>query len=378
MDLTSGLLIGRIRGIEIRVHFSWVFIFTLVTWSLATYYGTQYPEWGEVGRYIGGAATAVMFFVSVLLHELSHAFVAQHFKMPVPSITLFIFGGVSNIMGEMNSARQEFLIAIAGPAMSFVLGVAFIVVATGIGGNLGEVIAYLGFVNIILGVFNLLPGFPLDGGRVFRSILWARTKDHLKATRIASYSGSGIGWIMIVGGLLLVLSGNLFGLWYAMIGFFLKSAAESAYSQLLVERALERIRASDVMRPAPVPLHEDTLVQRIVDEHVLAAGERCVLLGREGSVTGLLTTTDLAKVPRDRWPLTRAREVMVQAEQVATCEPSTAVAEAMRTMATRDVHQLPVIDGGQLVGMLTRGDILAQLETRMRFGMVGGGPNGRA
>ncbi|MDP2327534.1 MAG: site-2 protease family protein [Dehalococcoidia bacterium] len=372
MDLTSGLLLARIRGIEIRVHWSWLFIFTLVTWSLATYYGEEYPEWNEVARYLGGAGTAAMFFVSVLLHELSHAVVAQRFKMQVPSITLFIFGGVSNIVGEMNSARQEFLIAIAGPGMSFVLAGVFTGLALVVGGDVGEILAYLGFVNVILGVFNLLPGFPLDGGRVFRSLLWARSKDRMQATRIASAVGSAIGWIMIAGGILFVLTVSLFGLWYVMIGFFLKSAAEAAYNQLIVERALSRVRAGDLMRPPPTPLHEDTLIQSIVDEHLLVTGERCVLLDRDGGVTGLLTTTDVAKVPRDRWGATRAREVMVPADSVATCEPSTPVATAMLTMAERDVHQLPVLDEGRLVGMLTRGDVLNQLEMRMRLEMSSG------
>ncbi len=367
MDLSSGLVIGRIRGIEIRVHWSWLFVFTLVTWTLSNYYGNQYPEWGPAVRTLGALATAVMFFVSVLLHELSHAVTAQRFKMQVPSITLFIFGGVSNILGEMQSARQEFLIAFAGPAMSFVLGGVFTGLAVVVGGNVGEVLAYLGFVNVLLGAFNLLPGFPLDGGRVFRSIVWARTKDHATATRIATTVGSAIGWLMIAGGILITLRVSLFGLWYVMIGFFLKSAAESAWNQLIVERALAKVRAEDVMRPPPDPLPEDTLVQRIVDEHVLARGERCLLLEREGRVTGLVTTTDLARVPRDRWPLTRAHEVMVQTADVATCAPDTLVSDAMKTMVERDVHQLPVIEAGQLVGMLTRGDVLSQLETRMRF-----------
>ncbi len=371
MDLTSGLLLGRIRGIEIRVHWSWLFIFTLVAWSLSGYYGEEYPQWSVAARYAGGIGTAVMFFLSVLFHELSHALVAQHFKMKVPSITLFIFGGVSNILGEMNTAKQEFLIAVAGPASSFLLGGVFTVASLAVGGPAGDILGYLGFVNVILGVFNMLPGFPLDGGRVFRSIVWGRTRDQAKATRIASYVGSAIGWIMIVGGILFVLTVSVFGLWYVMIGFFLKSAAESAYSQLIVERTLGRIRASEVMRAPSAPLHEDTLIQRIVDEHILATGERCLLLEREGRVTGLLTTTDIAKVPRERWPLTRAREVMVPAESVAVCEPSTPVVEAMQVMAQRDVHQLPVIEAGRLVGLLTRGDVLNQLETRMRLEGMG-------
>src|SRR5690606_38985747 len=199
MDLTTGFKIGTVRGIEIRVHWSWIFIFTLITWSLAEgFFGTQFPEWSDGERWGWAAGTSVMFFGSVLFHELSHAFVAQSFGMVVPSITLFIFGGVSNIGGEMRTAGQEFRIAIAGPLSSWVLAAIFVGLALVFAdSNAGEVLAYLGLVNFVLGAFNLLPGFPLDGGRVFRSIVWARTKDLVKATRIASAVGGGIAWVLI-------------------------------------------------------------------------------------------------------------------------------------------------------------------------------------
>ncbi len=369
MDLTSGIMLARIRGIAIRVHWSWIFIFTLLTWALATgFFEMEFEEWTSEQRWLAAAGTAVLFFTSVLLHELSHAFVALAYKMKVPSITLFIFGGVSNIEGEMESPRQEFRIAIAGPIMSALLAVIFIVVGVFVPWvNLGIIFIYLGFVNGLLAVFNLLPGFPLDGGRVLRSLLWRRTNDLTEATRIASRVGSGIAWFMIAGGIAWVLFIGFTGLWYVLIGLFLKSAAEGSYSQVLIERTLRGINASEVMSAPPEPLPETVNLQVIVDERVLARGERAIFLDREGRVTGLITTTDLARVPRNELPQTSASSVMVQTGDIVTVGPETSVMEAMRLMTEKDIHQVPVISGSQMVGLLTRANILQQIETRMRF-----------
>ncbi|MEX1023085.1 MAG: site-2 protease family protein [Dehalococcoidia bacterium] len=368
MDLTGGLQIARIRGIAIRVHWSWALIFTLLTWIVAGSYVEQYEGWSDVQAWGAGAATVVAFFLSVLLHELSHALVAQGYGMNVPSITLFIFGGVSNIATEMKSARQEFFVAAAGPGMSFLLAFVLVGLAFLVGGSLGSILGYLGVVNAVLGIFNMLPGFPLDGGRVFRSVIWARTGDLTRATRVAARVGVGIAWLMIGGGVIIAITVSLTGLWYVLIGLFLKQAAEAAEQQLLLERALNRVRTGELMRPAPEPMPESSSLQRIVDERVLARGERFVVLERDERITGILTTTDLAKVPRDDWATTSARNAMIPANEIATVTPSTPATEAVRTMAERDVHQLPVIEDGRLVGLLTRGDVLNQIQTRLQFG----------
>ncbi len=370
MDLTGGLKIATIRGIAILVHWSWSLIFTLITWTLVQYFLDQYEDWSTLQAWLVAAATALGFFLSVLLHELSHALLAQRYGMPVPSITLFIFGGVSNIAAEMRSARQEFFVAAAGPGMSLFLALLLGAIAVFIGGDAGEVLLYLASVNALLGLFNLLPGFPLDGGRVFRSIIWAKSRDLTKATRWASRVGQGIAWVMIAGGIFVTLTYSLTGIWYVFIGLFLKQAAESAYQQLMFDRALQNVRARDLMRVPSDPMPDTSSLQRIVDERVLARGERCVLLDHDGHVTGLLTTTDISHVPREEWMTTSARNAMVPAEKVATVAPSTLVSDAVRTMAERDIHQLPVIDDGRLVGMLTRGDVLNHIQTRMQFSDV--------
>jgi len=367
MGLNNGLQIARIRGIAVLVHWSWILIFTLITWTLSVFFGETLEGWSDTQAWIAALVTALAFFCSVLLHEFSHALIAQGYGLPVPSITLFIFGGVSNIAGEMKSARQEFFIAIAGPAMSLVLCGVFGMAAFLVGGNIGSILVYLAFINGLLGVFNLLPGFPLDGGRVFRSIIWGRTGDLVAATRAASRVGQGIAWMMILGGVVFVITVNLTGLWYIFIGLFLKQAAEASYQQLLMERALARVRARDLMRPPPEPMPEFSSLQVLVDERILATGDRAVLLEHDGRISGIITTTDLAKIPRDEWPTTSARTAMVPAADVATVAPSTPATDAVRLMTERDVHQLPVIEDGQVVGLLTRGDVLNHIQQRMQF-----------
>lgn len=369
MDLTSGLVIGRVRGIEIRVHWSWVLVFSLVSWSLATgVFRDLFTDWSDTRLWIAALLTALLFFVSVLLHELSHAFVAQSLGMTVPSITLFVFGGVSTLAAEMRSAGEEFKVAIAGPLMSWLLAVALAVTWLVLRGTgVGTIAGYLAWVNFILGAFNLLPGFPLDGGRVFRAIAWSRTKNLVRATRLASQVGTGIAWVMILLGIMTVLFISLVGLWYVLIGLFLKSASESAYQRLVIERSLEHVLARDVMREPPEPVGESWTLQRIVDERVLRQAERCVFIQRDGAVVGVLTTSDLTRVPRERWPETPAREAMVPTERVIVVAPEASVLDAMKLMQEHDIHQIPVLEGGHMIGLVTRADVLRQLELRATF-----------
>jgi Zn-dependent protease/predicted transcriptional regulator len=370
MNLGAGIGIGRIRGIEIRIHWSWFIILVLLTWSFADgLYRDLYEDWSDGQRWIAAIITSGLFFLSVLLHELSHAFVAQRYGMTVPSITLFVFGGVSSIAGEMRTAREEFAVAIAGPLMSWVLALVFgglwlVTQGTGAGGVFG----YLAFINGALGFFNLLPGFPLDGGRVLRSIVWGRSKSIVRATKVAASVGSIIAYLMIGIGLLSVFYfGLLGGIWYVLIGLFLKSAAEGSYQAMLADRALRDVDASAVMQPPSQPIEASMTVQQLVDERLLRAAERAYLVGSDGHVIGLVTATDITRLPREQWARTAVTSVMVPAEQVRTVTPGTDLVEAMRLMQQYDIHQLPVLDEGRLVGMLTRGDVLRQVEVRMRF-----------
>ena len=373
MDIRSGLVIGRIRGVAIQVHWSWVLIFALITWSLAEglFPDPQFGErgWSEEQFWIAGAVSSLLFFTSVLIHELSHTFMALHYGMTVPSITLFVFGGVSQMGGEMRTPRQEFMIAIVGPLSSWVLAILFAVLwALFRSYGIAIIFGYLGLINLALGTFNLLPGFPLDGGRVFRSIVWGRVHDLTRATKIASRVGQAIAWLMIVGGIVWVFFLGIGGLWYVLIGLFLKNASEQAYAQVLVERALRDVVAADIMRPPPVPVPEAWSLQRLADERVLGDAERVFLTESLGHVSGLITISDLTRVPRARWGETAVRDAMMPSADVYTIEPGTSVLEGMRLMQEHDVNQLPVLDDGRLVGLLTRGDVLKRLELKALVG----------
>ena len=374
MNISSGIVIGRIRGVAIQVHWSWVLIFALIAWSLAeSLFPDVQPGLSENQLWAAGIVSSLLFFVSVLIHELSHTFVALHFRMKVPSITLFVFGGVSQMAGEMRSPRQEFLIAIVGPLSSWVLAILFALLwLVTRSEGVSVIFGYLGWINFALGAFNLLPGFPLDGGRVFRSIVWGRVHDLTRATKIAASVGQAIAWVMIVSGIVAVFWFGLFGgIWYILIGLFLKNASEQAYAQVLVERALRDVVASDIMRSPGVPVPENWSLQRLAEERVLSEAERVFLTESLGRVSGLITIADLTGVPRGRWSETTVREVMVPSVDVHTIEPATSVLEAMRLMQEHDVNQLPVLEDGRCVGMLTRGDVMKRLELKALMGDLG-------
>lgn len=378
MNLSNGIRIGRIRGIDIRVHWSWLLIFGLLSWSLSQgLFGQMFVRWSQGQQWAAGAITALLFFISVLAHELSHSFVAQSYGMKVPSITLFVFGGVSNIASEMKTARQEFRVAIVGPLMSWALALGFaglwyLTPSEGVSAIFG----YLAFINGLLGAFNLLPGFPLDGGRVLRSILWARWKDLLRATRVASRVGIYVAYGMIGLGMVNVLAFGLFGgLWYVLIGLFLKSASEGSYAAVQVESALTSLSVADVMQTAPEPVHATLSLEQLIDQRLLESGTRAYLVERERVLIGLITAADVTRVARDRWPLTPVQDAMIPAERVTTVTPETGVMEALRLMQEHDVHQLPVLEDGRVVGLLSRGDVMRQIELR---GTPGDRRGGRA
>jgi len=242
--LSRGIPIGRLFGISIKLHFSWFFIFALVTWALvAGYFPAVYPDWNLTTSIITGIITSLLFFGSVLLHELMHSVVAQASGIPVKSITLFIFGGVAQITEEPKEPKTELKIAFAGPLTSILLGGIFWLIWFTVPATFEYVIAvafWLGWINLVLGGFNLLPGFPLDGGRVLRSILWWRSGNLRRATKWASNAGRGISFLFIFGGIWLIFSGLWFnGLWLAFIGWFLGNAAVGSYRQLTLQQMLQ-------------------------------------------------------------------------------------------------------------------------------------------
>ncbi|HEX5367897.1 MAG TPA: site-2 protease family protein [Dehalococcoidia bacterium] len=367
--MSNNIRLGRILGIDIEIHWTWLLIFVLVSWTFAVGVLKQfYPDWTTAQRWVAGGAISIVFFVSILLHELSHSLVARRYSLPVTSITLFVFGGVSNLSKEPENATQEFRIAIVGPLMSFALAILFAigyVAFTPIEDGIGGVCENLAFINLALGVFNLVPGFPLDGGRVLRSFLWRRTGDRLEATRLASKVGEWVAYgLMGLGVVTFFLVDLVTGIWFYLIGNFLNSAARSSYSQLLVETTLKGVPVTTVARTNFVGLSPDTSLATLAEDYILAGKGRVfpVLAGEE--LLGLITISDLRHVPREDWPATTVYRAMTPLTKLRSVGKRDDLADALSKLATDDIHQVPLLDGKLLVGMVDRSDLLRYMQTQ--------------
>jgi len=374
--MRSSFTIGRIAGIEIGVHWSWLFIFVLITWSFAQGLLEHYfPEWSEGRRWAMGAIVALIFFASLLLHELSHSLLARARGIPVKGITLYLFGGVSNLGREPQSAREEFMIAIVGPLTSLALGAVFAILWAVLRPSApGEaaIAGYLAFINGALAAFNLLPGFPLDGGRVFRSIIWARNRDILRATRTAAGVAEYVAYGLMVAGAAQILFYNFVGgVWTILIGVFLRGASAASYQQLLEQKTLQGVTAGEVASTAYDPVPPDMTVAQLVEEHVLTRHGRYypVMAGEE--LLGLITLADIRHHERAEWPKTTLFRVMTPFERLRTVSPGENAVNALHVMAEADVHQVPVVEGRRLLGIISRGDILRLIQVRREMAFEG-------
>ena len=360
--------IGRIFGIDIGVHWSWILIFVVVTWSFATGVLEHfYPEWTTAQRWLGGALVSGIFFLSILAHELSHAVVSNRNGLPVREITLFVFGGVSNLTREPDTPGLEFKIAIVGPLTSLALGGVFAIVwaiLRPVNDGFAGIAANLALINVSLGVFNMLPGFPLDGGRVFRSIVWARNHNRLRATHTASHLGEWIAYGVMGIGVVYTLFGNLGGLWFLLIGFFLRNASVASYEQLLLETTLSSITVADVMRRDVPKVPPDLSIEDLVHDHLLRGSARCFAVDAGGDFAGIITLTDVRKVPKEQWPTTSVYRAMTPASRLHTVTPTESITKVLQLMTLHDVNQLPVMRGRELVGLVTRGDVMRFIEVR--------------
>ncbi len=359
--------IGRILGIPIDLDFSWFLIAALITWMLAAnYYPAEFQGGTSVEYWLMGAVTAVLFFASIVVHELAHSWVALRYKVPVHRITLFLFGGVSQIAGEPPSAAAEFLIAVVGPLTSFALAALFFFLEPMLV-NIAPALAiakYLALINGILGLFNLIPGFPLDGGRVFRALVWAANKNFRRATLIAASTGRFFGFLFIVVGVWLALKGNIInGLWIAFIGWFLESAAAAQVQQQMVQGLLVGHTVSQAMGNACTHVSADVSLQNLIDQEVLTHGRQCFLVDRGDHVVGLLTLHDMKEIPRLSWATTTAAQAMKPVEKLKKIDPKAELWTAMEKMGRDGISEMPVMLGNNFVGLLSTGDIVRYLHT---------------
>ncbi len=365
--------LGRILGIPIGLDYSWFLIFVLLTWSLAvSYYPLEFRNWPVIQYWVLGAVTAIMLFVSVLLHELGHSFIAMRYKINVRRITLFIFGGVAEITSEPPKASAEFWIAIAGPVVSFALAVIFkIMESLAIGvPQLWALLKYLALINGALVLFNLIPGFPLDGGRVFRAIVWGITRNFRRATFVAATVGRFFAFLFIFAGVLQIFTGNLInGLWIAFIGWFLESAAVSQVQQQALLERLTGHTVSEAMNRDYVTIPADTTLQELVDHHILGSGRRCFVIKRNEAFVGFLTLHRIKDAPREKWSTTTVADIMIPETEMKWMKPQAQLWEALQEMDRDGVNQLPVREDGQVVGLLSRESIITFLRTLQELGL---------
>lgn len=372
---SSSFSIGRIFGIRIALHPSWLVIAFLVTFSLASAsLPRNFPGW-DTALYWGVAGlVALLFFGSVLAHELSHALVARRYGIAVRDITLFVFGGAATLEGDARSPRQEAFIALAGPLTSLLLGGLFLVVGLLIGQpQVLAIIGWLAFINVTLGLFNLIPGFPMDGGRVLRALIWKVRGDQLSATRTAATVGRYFGYAMIGLGAFIAFQVDTFnGIWLALIGWFISTAAESSIAQASLQRVLRGVKVRDVMDATPASVNPNETVADLVNERLMRGEDRSFLVRHiDGGLAGIVTLSDIRRVARDDWATARVTDIMTRHADLAKVRPDDELESALDVLQEREVNQLPVVDddGRTVLGLLTRAGILRLVDTRMKLGV---------
>ncbi len=357
----------RVMGIPIGLDISWFLVFALITWILAVnYFPSEFRQWAPVQFWAVAVVTSILFFLSVLLHELGHSLVAMRNKLPVKSITLYIFGGVSEITSEPTNPKQEFVIAAAGPFTSLLLAAIFYIIQLSFQAVAPVFAAakYLAYINALLGIFNLIPGFPLDGGRVFRAIVWAITRNLRRATEIAGYLGHVIAFLFIILGVWLLFRGDwINGLWIAFIGWFLESAVVGQVQQERMHDLLAGHTVDQIMSRACLMTSTDISLQELVDQYFLERGQHCIVVMRGDQPAGFLTLHNIREIPREQWASTHAWQVMTPMDKLKVTSPDEQLVKALEEMGTDGVNQMPVIENGQVEGMLTREDIIDYLKT---------------
>jgi Zn-dependent protease/CBS domain-containing protein len=354
--------VGRIAGIEVRIDSSWAVIALLITYSMYLRLSVLYPELSGGGAVGLAIVSAVLFFGSVLVHELAHAVVSQARGIRVQDITLFLFGGATRARVESRGPGDEFLIALVGPLTSGILAGLFGIVASLGGGVLSTplagTLAYLAWTNLLLAGFNLVPGFPLDGGRLLRSAIWKATGSLARATRVASVAGQGVGWLLVAAGVAWLLAGDLAGgIWFAFIGWFLVQAARSSYQELQLQQLLRGVEAEDVMAADLRRIPPDLSLQDAVDDYFMRYDHSAFPVEEHGRTIGLLTLRGVRRVPREQWPTRRVREAMVPLGDQVVVAPDARMDSVLGKLQDGEAGRVLVVQDGEVVGIITPSDL---------------------
>jgi Zn-dependent protease/CBS domain-containing protein len=370
--MRGNISLGKVLGIPLRLHYTWFIIFAWVTFLLVfSILDQNYPIEQRIGL---GIITSLLFFASIVIHELAHSVLAIRNHIPVKEITLFVFGGVSQITKEATNPRAELLIAMVGPLTSLALAGIFYGLHLLLAGNQQILAAssmwWLASMNVVLAVFNLIPGFPLDGGRILRALVWYKTQDYHRATRIAAKVGRGIAYAFIAGGiaLIFVLRPWFNGMWLILIGWFLNDAARASYQQVLLRDALIGITARQVTDYASplVPPHMN--LTELVEQYVLPTGRSCFLISWGAELEGMVTLQQIKKVPRTRWATTTVQDVMTPANKLRVAYADQDLLGVLQEMSGESTSHIPVIEAGKVIGIINREDIARFLRTRAEFG----------
>lgn len=371
--MKSQIKLGTVFGVELGLHYSWLVIAILIAFSLVAQFHAQNRDWSEPLVWTVSIITGVLFFACLFAHELSHALVAKARGLPIHKITLFLLGGVAQIEKEASDAKTEFWMAIVGPFTSGILGVILLALAR-VSGWVpwnspstpgAALLLWLGYINLALGAFNMIPGFPLDGGRVLRAVLWWVMGDAERSTRVAAAVGQVIAVLFIGFGVLRFFQGaGLAGLWTAFIGWFLLQAAGATYMQVRAGSLLQGLRVKDVMSTDYLSVDPNTSVQEFVHEQLMRTGRRCFLVMENGHMLGLITANEIRGIDPQSWSFRRVADFMRPVDQIHFISPDVPALEALETMGREDVHQLPVISDGRIVGVVSRAHILQVLRSR--------------
>lgn len=384
-SLLGGPSLGRLFGVPIAADWSVILIFALIAFNLgAAVFPNWHPQWSPFITWATAFGAAILFLGSILLHELSHAVVARAQGIRVRGITLFLFGGATQMEGEPPSPKSEFFTAIVGPITSLVIGTIATFAGSWLAGpSLAQLspenpeavartlsglspwatlLLWLGPINILLALFNIVPGFPLDGGRVLRSLLWGLTGDFSKATRWAAALGRGLAWALMAFGVLLAFGGDfLSGLWLILIGWFLSVAASASYQQTLIRQTLKDVVVGDLMRTQMLRVPPELAVSRLVDDYLMNTDQHCFPVETRGQLVGLVCFEDVKRHPKREWESTPIARIMTPRERLTSVQANENAASALERLSTRGVNQLPVLDGDQLLGLVQREDLLKYL-----------------
>ncbi len=363
----------RIFGITIGIHYTWIFAIIFFSWTLAmVYFPGYYPGWSTATYWITGVIGALLIFVSVLLHEMAHSLVANARGIPVHSITLFLLGGASNMEEEPQKPAAEFAMAIVGPITSLVLAAIFWGFArlpSDAATPLAAMLSYMALINMYLGIFNLLPGFPLDGGRVLRSIIWGATGSITRATDIAGMVGQFFGWAFIGLGIYLMISVSFVsGLWIAFIGWFLNSSADASRKEITLRERLSHVKVRELMNPDVSTISPEATVDEMVRDIFRKQQGRAVPVCKDDKLVGIATISDVKKVPQNKWAETTVGSIMT-GEPLYSVTPDDNLSTALVMIAKNDINQVLINDNGKCGGLLSRADIIRVIQMNRELGL---------